>query len=374
MQKVCLLFLILSPGLLAGAQNKHTGFTLSGDMKGITDPYIYLRIPAAGSVTIDSTLVKAGHFEFRGKVAGPTMAYIQTRRNSVEVFLENARIHVAGPIDSAEGLTITGSASELAYDSLKASTAATRKQEEQIYQQYQEAYQKKDSAAEAAVQTRLAALRKERRAIIAGYIAGHPKSPVSVYEISMMTYGSDYPELETLFLSLDASARNSAAGTDLAKKLAVLKKSAIGQPVIDFTQNDVNGQPVRFSQLSKGKYVLLDFWASWCGPCRAENPNVLKAYNHYNSRGLEIIGVSLDTDSVRWKKAIREDGMPWMQVSDLKGCTNKVPHQYRIHGIPFNFLVGPDGVIVAKNLPGTALERSRAEIMPSRPRTGRQKA
>ena len=148
----------------------------------------------------------------------------------------------------------------------------------------------------------------------------------------------------------------------MANRLAVLKKSAIGQPMIDFTQADVNGKPVRLSDY-KGKYVLLDFWASWCGPCRAENPNVLKAYNQFKDKNFTVVGVSLDEKADKWKEAIEKDGMPWMQVSDLKGFRNEVAQQYGIQAIPFSFLIDPQGIIVAKELRGAALHTKLAEIL-----------
>ncbi len=130
----------------------------------------------------------------------------------------------------------------------------------------------------------------------------------------------------------------------------------------DFTQADPAGKPFKSAAL-RGKYVLVDFWASWCGPCRAENPNVLKAYNAYKGKNFTVLGVSLDDKADRWKKAIEEDGMPWQQVSDLKGWKNEVSNYYGIHGIPSNFLIDPQGNILAKDLRGVALQRKLAEVI-----------
>ncbi|MGN6416240.1 MAG: thioredoxin-like domain-containing protein [Pseudobacter sp.] len=130
---------------------------------------------------------------------------------------------------------------------------------------------------------------------------------------------------------------------------------------LKFEQEDINRQSLKLSSL-KGKYVLLDFWASWCGPCRAENPNVLKAYNKFKDRRFEILAVSLDNNKERWLSAINQDGMPWIHVSDLKGWKNEVAVQYDIRSIPQNLLIGPDGVIIAKNLRGETLEEKLNEI------------
>jgi peroxiredoxin len=359
MKRFSLLPLLLA-SLCACKQNKRDSFTLTGDIKGIKAPYVYLHIPIGDSATNDSAVVKDGHFEFKGTLPEPAMAYLETKERYTELFLENADIQVSGNIDSLDNLKITGSASQVEYDSLKASIADITAMEGPLYQQYDAA---KDSVTGSAIEIRLDSLKEQRRSRLYTYIAAHPKSPVSVYEISSMTIGVDYPRLKTLFNYLDTSAQNSVAGKTLAKRLAVLSRSAIGQPVIDFTQNDMNGRPVTFSQYNKGRYVFLDFWASWCGPCRGENPNVLKAYNHFKDKGLAILGVSLDEDSSKWRQAVRQDGMPWTQVSDLKGWKNEVAQQYGIQGIPFNFLVDPNGIIIAKNLRGMALDQKLSDLI-----------
>jgi peroxiredoxin len=150
----------------------------------------------------------------------------------------------------------------------------------------------------------------------------------------------------------------------LAKRLAILKNSSLGEPIIDFTLHDLDDRPMTLSDYRKGKYVLVDFWASWCGPCRAENPHLLKAYNRFRSKNFSVLGVSLDEDGASWKEAVHKDGMPWAQVSDLKGWNGDVPLKYGIQAIPFNFLVDTNGIIIAKNLRGTELEKRLEEVLP----------
>ena len=140
------------------------------------------------------------------------------------------------------------------------------------------------------------------------------------------------------------------------------KATSIGRQAIDFTQPDVNGKNISLSSY-KGKYVLVDFWASWCGPCRTENPNVLKAYNDYKEKGFDVLGISLDNDKAAWLKAIQKDHLPWTQVSDLKAQNNDAYVAYGIKGIPFNVLLDKNGVIVGKNLRGEGLEKKLKEIL-----------
>ena len=134
----------------------------------------------------------------------------------------------------------------------------------------------------------------------------------------------------------------------------------VGADAYDFEQNDVNGKPVKLSDF-KGKYVLIDFWASWCKPCRQENPNVVKAYQAYKDKNFEILGVSLDSDKNNWLKAIKDDGLTWTNVSDLKGWKNEVGELYAIKAVPTNYLISPEGKIIAKDLRGADLEKFLAE-------------
>lgn len=304
--------------------------------------------------------MKEGQFIWTGNIAEPQKIYIGTSTRYLELFMENAAVTIKGNIDSISHLQITGSASQDAYKAYENSIADISSQEDTLYSKYDEV--KGNDTAEAALEAKIESLRLQRRARSKAYIKAHPESVVSVDLVADMAVMGEYAPVDSVFKLLSPAAQQTAAGKKLAARLAILQKSAIGQPMIDFTQGDVNGQPVRLSDF-KGKYVLLDFWASWCGPCRAENPNVLKAYNKFKDKNFTVVGVSLDDKADKWKDAIAKDGMPWMQVSDLKGFRNEVAQQYGIQAIPCSFLIDPQGIIIAKELRGTKLHTQLAEIL-----------
>ncbi|MBK7869827.1 MAG: TlpA family protein disulfide reductase [Saprospiraceae bacterium] len=152
-----------------------------------------------------------------------------------------------------------------------------------------------------------------------------------------------------------------AAAADLQKHLDAVKSFAVGGVAPDFAQKTPEGEDLKLSDL-RGKVVLVDFWASWCGPCRRENPNVVRVYNQYKEKGFEILGVSLDQDKNRWLQAIEKDGLTWRHVSDLKGWQNEVAQLYSVSAIPHTILLDAEGKIIARNLRGPALENKLAEL------------
>src|SRR6185437_1584149 len=166
---------------------------------------------------------------------------------------------------------------------------------------------------------------------------------------------------DNLYKLLSKDVKNSTLAKYVGEQLELAKINPIGSQIVDFSQADTSGKTVKISSF-RGKYVLIDFWASWCRPCRMENPNVVAAYKKYQNKNFTILGVSLDQAKQAWLNAIKMDGLSWTQVSDLKGWGNEVAGLFHVTSIPQNLLIGPDGKIVAKNLRGEALEHKLSEL------------
>jgi peroxiredoxin len=198
------------------------------------------------------------------------------------------------------------------------------------------------------------------------YLKEHPESPIALYVLNLYAgYDIDVKKVEPIFESLAERSRQLPSGIAFKERIEIAKKTGVGVYAMNFTQNDTLGNAVSLASF-KGKYVLLDFWASWCGPCRVENPNVVKAFNKYRNKGFTILSVSLDQPGKKqaWLDAIHKDGLAWTHVSDLKYWDNVVAKQYGIRAIPQNFLLDPSGKIIAKNLRGEELNQKLDELFP----------
>jgi peroxiredoxin/sRNA-binding regulator protein Hfq len=309
------------------------GFEIKGQIENMDGPYIYLNWQQGAVIKLDSAVITEGRFKFKGRVEVPSLAVLFVKRiGAVRFYLENGIIEIKGKKDAFSNLQIMGSDTQNEFEAYKTAL--------------------KDIKGEEEVRTKNAA-----------FILAHPKSYVSVDKLQEISSRMDYKELDKLFKGLDLSLRQSLAGKKLEETVATYKNTAVGSMAPAFTQNDLNGKAISLTDL-RGGYVLLDFWASWCVPCRKENPSVLHAYNKFKNKGFTIFAVSLDDNAESWKKAVAEDHLPWMQVSDLKGTDNAAALKYGIFSIPSNFLIDPKGKIIAINLRGDALEKKLAEIFP----------
>ncbi|QNK64805.1 AhpC/TSA family protein [Pedobacter sp. PAMC26386] len=351
------LLAFLAITISVSAQQKKNTYTISGHLAGLKDKWIY-----SGK---DSAQVKNDRFSFTGKISEPEMVQIYTKSES-RIYLvffvsNNATTNIEGKAASFNKAIITGPAVQTEYNRLNAETKTVDVEKEKLYPAYSAAEKAKDSTKLAVIEKKIDALDQQTEAISKTFIKKNPKSFVSAYQIREMEYSNTGEALGLLFKGLDPSIQKSILGKKLNEMIAIKKKTSVGKAVMEFTQPDTSGNLVSISSF-KGKYVLLDFWASWCGPCRGENPNVLKAYNQFKDKGFTVFSVSIDENKEKWLKAIKEDHLPWTQASDLKK-KNQAAEQFGIHAIPSNFLLDPTGNIIAVNLRGDALLKKLQEVI-----------
>lgn len=345
------------------------GFVIAGTVKNETDEKVYLEYEENGGKIKDSTQIKNGVFKFKGKVKEPVYSVIRTNggKTYLGMFLENTPITVT--IDTAAKIiTAAGSKEDSIYREWESKWFVVTQKAGVIYKKIDEAYKglekdaKIDPTIRKGIDDEFSLLNTETDSTVFPVVRQFPNSYASAFIILCRYVDWNNPEKAAKsYALLSDKIKKSGYGRKISAYIEMDAKTGIGRTAADFTMNDVSGKPVKLSGL-RGQYVLLDFWASWCGPCRKENPNVVKAYTDYHKKGLEIIAVSLDIKKDLWEKAISTDKLPWIHVSDLKGFNNEAAILYGVNLVPTNFLLDPDGIIVARNLRGEDLEKKLAEI------------
>jgi len=356
--------------------NAQEKFTIKGDVSKVKLPVakVYLSYYADGKSTTDSSDVVNGKYNFTGSLGDPLMASLRVKyqedpnaktiravsynRDIKQLFLENAKISVVST-DSFANAAIKGSKAHAEFVGWEAMLKEENKVSGELNKQYNEFYKQKNQPGMDSLDAEFDKLTAIKNVKNKKFLSENPASPIAIFIFRQFVgYDINADEAEPVFLSLSEKLRSGPAGKEMAEKIEIAKKTGVGRMAMDFTQNDTLGNPVSLSSF-KGKYVLIDFWASWCGPCRQENPNVVEAFNNYKEKGFTVLGVSLDQPNAKdkWMKAIHDDNLTWTQVSDLKFWGNAVAVQYGIQAIPQNFLIDPQGKIIGKNLRGEALNK-----------------
>lgn len=345
-------------------------YSIQGTVRNIKEGnYIYIHHKWNGKDNTDSAKVKAGKFSISGKGVEPNMFWL-TKANNINhqpnaiFFVDGGKTTIDINLDSIAFAKITGGQTQKDYLEYSALMRDFSAKQQSMVQNYNEARAKGDATTMNQISGDYQNLEGLFKQSIEDFVKTHPKSAVSGYAIYFNYQGPNVKgeELEKLVGLLDKSFLKTKYGELAQEKLVQLRGTTIGYPAINFSQASPEGKMIKLSDF-KGKYVLVDFWASWCGPCRAENPNVVNAYQKYKDKGFTVFGVALDSNKDAWLKAIEKDNLTWPQVSDLKGWANEAAKLYGITSIPQNLLLDKDGKIVAKNLRGPDLDAALEELI-----------
>ncbi|QIA08794.1 TlpA disulfide reductase family protein [Draconibacterium halophilum] len=348
---------------------KPDGFIIKGYLTNADGKKVYITQRGGGLSSgskvelLDSCIVKNGKFQFHGNLDEPNYysVLVENTKGWKHFILDcNSMLTIDGNADSIWKATISGSADNKLLDSLKIELTSLYKTNKEIWDSIRVARKQKDEIRIKELYAERALLDKEILNHRINFIRKHPDSFESLIQLSII-YDDGRNEENTieLFDIISDKLKQHSVGKEIHYQLFELK-DFLSQPV-SFTQPDTTGELISTDSF-KGNYLLIEFWASWCGPCRAENPNLKEAYNKFNKKGFEIIAVSLDTKKQNWINAIREDNLNWIHVSDLKGWKNEIAQKYVITSVPSNLLLDKDGNIIAKDLKGEKLYKKITEL------------
>ena len=358
-------YLFAAGTMALAACSSDPAYKISGTIENVADgEYVYLS-EAKGRelIKLDSAVVTAGAFTFEGRQDAPIARYInytpkEGRGPRVDFFLENGNITVA----LGENNSVTGTPNNDIYQAYKNESLPLDKQYGELYKTYRAEGTTDEQKAE--LEKQMDEIDAKKNDIIFNTIDANINNVVGIHLWPSNSYSMTMEQLLSLASKVPAEFKEKPSIAKLLKRIEAMDNTWIGKKFTDFTLPDLEGNPMKLSDIiAKNKYTLIDFWASWCGPCRAEMPNVVAAYKEYNKKGFGIVGVSLDSDANAWKSAIEKMGMTWDHMSDVKGWECEGAAIYGVGSIPATVLVAQDGTIIERNLRGEAIKEKLAELL-----------
>lgn len=378
--KKILFVLTASAAIISCSKVKDGEYLITGTATGIENGKTIIlqgadpatRMP----ISLDTVKVENGKFEIKGKVTEPAFhtLILQGANGPIPLILETGEIKVNIDKDSIHKSKVSGTYNNDEYVAFTEDMTKTQKNlidfQKKNNQKMQQAQQAQDTATINSLMKQYMTIQKEvqesSKTKYLKYAETHPKSFITVLIVQSMFNdpAADTKKLEALYNSLDESVKNTAPGKEIKTRLGQAKMPSVGAtaPAVgspnwraDFSAPNPEGKIVSLKE-SLGKVTIVDFWASWCGPCRQENPNVVALYKELHSKGLNIIGVSLDKDADAWKQAIAKDGLTWTHVSNLKHWAEPIAKQYNVEAIPATFILDANGKVVAQDLRGPELK------------------
>lgn len=340
-------------------------FVLDINISGVDGKKIYLneRVDNEWKAT-DSVIIEQGKASFTGSSNGPKAIRLglEGSRAMPMLFLEPATIKVSLEADNLNQPRVEGSETHFRYETFSEGHKRFDTEIEKIYQQYVDLKNNEENEKAEEVYKQIEGLMNQQTDYLVQYLKDNPSDLVAHFLLYRYSYLFDLEKFEPLINGFDQNYTSEYL-LELRQRLVILQNVAIGKPFTDFTLNDPSGNPVSLSSKVGSKLLLVDFWASWCGPCRRENPNIVAIFNDYKVKGFDVFGVSLDRSHEKWVEAIESDKLTWTHVSDLAYWNSEAGKLYGINSIPHSVLLDANGIIIAKNLSGEALREKVASIL-----------
>jgi len=371
---------LLTVGIVLGivaCNQEPEGYTLNGNLRGDVEngTQVFLRTVGENNqpIDVDTAMVENGKFTFTGTADTPELNYIfvDNLQGYTAVILENGEITFNAQKDSLGMAEIEGTPqNEIFLDYMEQSKELTE-QAQSIQRDMQQASMKQDTATAKSLQDEMMELQEKYKSFELDYIENHPDALISALLIdrALGTGTVTVEEAQEMYEKLSPEIKKTKVAQTFQERVEGQKQAeanaenvAIGAKAPEFTAPTPEGGELALKD-ALGKLTLVDFWAAWCKPCRVENPNIVKVYEKYHDKGLNVLGVSLDRTEEAWKKAIEDDGLTWQHVSHVAYFNDPVAKLYNIDAIPAAFLLDENGVIVAKNLRGPALEAKVSELL-----------
>lgn len=362
-----LISLILTLAFFA-CKTTRNEFSIKGTIAGVDTGKVYLqKIVDGHPQSIDTAEVVNGKFSFTGKMELPDIRVLRLNDQDyiAQFFLDNSQVNIDAKKDSLNATKITGSASQDLFKTYITEVESMNKQTAALQDRYQKAMGSNNLDEVKKVQIDYQAMMDNMKVFTKNFVKEHHSSVVAAYiTLAQLSSQIESAELDSIVAGFPQEIGKSEYVVKLKEMAEAMRKTAIGAVAPDFTMNDPQGKPIQLSSL-RGKVVMIDFWASWCGPCRQENPNVVKVYQQYHDKGFEILGVSLDRNKEDWEKAIKDDQLSWLHVSDLQYWQNNAARLYAVNAIPQTYLLDKEGKIIAKGLRSEELAARLMELFPN---------
>lgn len=337
-------------------------FVIEGKINGLDVPHVYLIHPEESGEQIDTLEVKNGAFRIKGSIENPNVYLLAFGEEfmPLEIFLEPGKFEVKGDLKDFNSLQVTGGPIQFDYNEFVKIIEPYNDAYTQEYDAFTAAKKANDLPLLEEISYRLDSIKDIYYAKSYDFVESKPVNILTAKLIGEILIAQpDLDRLNPLVAQFNDHLKKTSFGQRIINTLTTMSKTSVGTEAPLFTMNDVEGNAVSLENY-KGKYVLVDFWASWCGPCRDENPRIVQVFKKYKGSKFDILGVSIDQNSNQWKKAIEEDQLLWTQVLDDQNIANQ---SYGVISIPANVLVSPEGVIVGKNLFGKKLEDQLTELL-----------